>query len=61
MTVPFYNHALLYARRRDDIDGAIRRVLESGRLDWGPEVPAFEAEFAAWVGGHADIDVKPLV
>ena len=50
MTVPFYNHALLYARRRDDIDGAIRRVLESGRLDWGPEVPAFEAEFAAWVG-----------
>ena len=25
-------------------------MLESGRLDWGPEVPAFEAEFAAWVG-----------
>ncbi len=25
-------------------------MLESGRLDWGQEVPAFEAEFAAWVG-----------
>jgi dTDP-4-amino-4,6-dideoxygalactose transaminase len=54
VSVPFYDHALLYRRRRDAIDGAIRRVLESGRLDWGPEVPAFEAEFAACLGAaHA--------
>jgi dTDP-4-amino-4,6-dideoxygalactose transaminase len=54
MAVPFYDHALLYRRHKPAIDAAILRVLESGRLDWGPEVPAFEAEFAAFVGApHA--------
>jgi dTDP-4-amino-4,6-dideoxygalactose transaminase len=54
MRVALYDHALLYARQREAIDSAIRRVLESGRLDWGPEVPAFESEFAAWLGvAHA--------
>lgn len=32
------------------LTAAVHRVLERGLLDWGPEVPAFEAEFAAWVG-----------
>jgi dTDP-4-amino-4,6-dideoxygalactose transaminase len=50
MAVPFYDHAALYRRRREAIDGAIHKVLASGRLDWGDEVPAFEAEFAAFVG-----------
>lgn len=50
MPVPFYDHAKLYRRRQAEIDGAIRRVLESGRPDWGEEVPAFEAEFGAWLG-----------
>ncbi len=50
MSVPFYDHAGLYLAAKDRIDGAIARVLTSGRLDWGPEVPAFEAEFGAWVG-----------
>ncbi|MHB2165903.1 DegT/DnrJ/EryC1/StrS family aminotransferase [Alsobacter sp. R-9] len=54
MAVPFYDHARLYRRDKAAIDAAIARVLESGRLDWGPEVPAFEAAFAAWVGApHA--------
>jgi dTDP-4-amino-4,6-dideoxygalactose transaminase len=52
MAVPFYDHAKLYRRRKADIDRAIFRVIESGRLDWGDEVPAFEAEFAAFVGAR---------
>ena len=52
MAVPFYDHAKLYLRRKAEIDGAIFRVIESGRLDWGEEVPAFEAEFADFVGAE---------
>jgi len=32
------------------VEAAALRVLRSGRYDWGPEVPAFEAELAAWAG-----------
>jgi dTDP-4-amino-4,6-dideoxygalactose transaminase len=54
MAVPFYDHAKLYDARKSDINAAIHRVLASGRLDWGDEVPAFEEEFAAWNGAsHA--------
>jgi len=54
MAVPFYDHHKLYLRRKTEIDAAIARVIASGRLDWGPEVPAFEAEFAALNGAaHA--------
>lgn len=45
-----YDHAALYRHERDLFDSAIQRVLASGRLDWGEEAPAFEAEFAAWLG-----------
>lgn len=58
MSVPFYDHAKLYARRKAEIDGAIARVLSSGRLDWGEEVPAFEREFAAWVGAAHAVTVN---
>ena len=58
MAVPYYDHALLYRRRKPEIDGAIFRVLESGRLDWGPEVPAFEQEFAAWLGAPHAVTVN---
>lgn len=50
MSVPLYDHAKLYLGARDRIDAAIARVLTSGRLDWGPEVPAFETAFGDWVG-----------
>jgi dTDP-4-amino-4,6-dideoxygalactose transaminase len=54
MAVPFYDHAKLYRQRKAEIDAAIHRVLDSGRLDWGDEVPAFEEEFARWNGAtHA--------
>jgi dTDP-3-amino-3,4,6-trideoxy-alpha-D-glucose transaminase len=50
MAVSFYDHPLLYQRRKTEIDGAIARVMARGAYSWGPEVPAFEAEFAAWLG-----------
>lgn len=58
LRVPMYDHATLYRRRKDAIDGAILRVLESGRLDWGEEVPAFEAAFAQFVGASHCVTVN---
>ena len=43
-----------YLARKDEIDEAIRRVLDSGWYILGKEVAAFEQEFAAYVGvAHA--------
>ncbi len=43
-----------YLERKPAIDAAIARVLESGQYILGPEVAAFEAAFAVWLGiGHA--------
>ena len=54
MPIPFYDHAVVYRELKPALDAALAGVLASGRLDWGPEVPAFEAEFAGWLGvGHA--------
>ena len=39
-----------YRRNQTEIDAAVRRVLESGWYILGPEVRAFEAEFAAYLG-----------
>lgn len=58
MPVPFYDHVKLYRRRQDDIDAAIRRVLLSGRPDWGEEVPAFEDAFARWLGADQVVTVN---
>lgn len=58
MSVPLYDHARVLARRRPEIEAAIARVLDSGRFDWGDEVPAFEAEFAAWTGAAHAVSVN---
>jgi dTDP-4-amino-4,6-dideoxygalactose transaminase len=58
MAVAFYNHARVYRRRKPEIDAAILGVLESGRLDWGDHVPAFENEFAAFVGARHAVTVN---
>jgi dTDP-4-amino-4,6-dideoxygalactose transaminase len=50
IAVPFGTLAEDYRSRRSEIDAAIRRVLESGRFILGPEVEAFEREFAAAAG-----------
>ncbi len=42
-----------YFAQKEEIDAAIRRVLESGRYILGQECEAFEQEFAAWLGTPA--------
>jgi dTDP-4-amino-4,6-dideoxygalactose transaminase len=49
MRIPVHDHA--------EIDAAIARVLGSGRVDWGDEVPSFEQEFAAYLEARFAIAV----
>lgn len=52
--IPQCNPMAGYLEQATEIDAAIARVLRSGRYILGPEVAAFEQEFAAFVGaGHA--------
>ncbi|MFE0028437.1 DegT/DnrJ/EryC1/StrS family aminotransferase [Amycolatopsis sp. NPDC059021] len=50
MTVPFLDLRAPYLELREEIDDAVGRVLRSGWYLLGPEVEAFEAEFAAYCG-----------
>lgn len=58
MAVLFHDHAKIYARDKEAIDTAIAGVLQSGRLDWGDNVPAFEDEFAQWCGARHAVTVN---
>ena len=52
--VPMYDLRAEYHVQKDAIDAAIGRVLESGVLIMGPELTAFEDEFARFCGtGYA--------
>jgi dTDP-3-amino-3,4,6-trideoxy-alpha-D-glucose transaminase len=54
MAVPLFDAATPLEPLRDELRAAIDRVLASGRYVLGPEVRAFEAEFADYVGtAHA--------
>lgn len=46
-----------YLAAAEEIEAAVRRVLRSGRYILGPEVEAFEAEFAAWLGAAGSVGV----
>ncbi len=48
--VPLIDLARRTAALQPELEQAIARVLASGRLLLGPELEAFEAEFAAWSG-----------
>jgi len=48
--IPFFDYGPEYRRHAAEIEEAVRRVLGSGRLILGPEVEAFEAEFASAMG-----------
>lgn len=50
MKVPFHDVAVQYREHRDEIDAAVRGVLESGIYISGAEVVAFEQEFARYLG-----------
>ena len=54
MAVPLFDTSAPIEPIRGEIDAAIARVLDSKAYILGPEVAAFEREFAAYVGaGHA--------
>jgi dTDP-4-amino-4,6-dideoxygalactose transaminase len=54
MTIPFLDLGATYRELKADIDVAIQRVLDSGWYILGPEVEAFENEWAEYCGAaHA--------
>jgi len=54
MPVPLFDPTSPQAPLRADIRAAVHRVLDNGHFVLGPEVKAFETEFAAYLGaGHA--------
>ena len=57
MTIPMGNLVAEYESLRDEIDAAIRRVLERGAYTLGPELEAFEEEFAAYCGARHAVGV----
>jgi dTDP-4-amino-4,6-dideoxygalactose transaminase len=56
--IPFFDYRPHYETLRGEIDEAMRRVIDSGRLILGPEVEAFENEFAAFVGSAGAVGVN---
>jgi len=50
MTIPLVDLKTQYDSIRDEIDDAIRRVVQSGQFILGSEVKAFEEEIAAYCG-----------
>ena len=57
MGVPLFDTATPLAPLRAELDAAIARVLDSGRYILGPEVAAFEREWAAYCGAAHAIGV----
>ena len=50
MTVPLYDAADLAAQLRPQVEPRLKEVMESARFVLGPEVGAFESEFADYLG-----------
>jgi dTDP-4-amino-4,6-dideoxygalactose transaminase len=55
--VPFLDVRAAYLELRDQIDSAIRRVLDGGWYILGDEVSAFESEWAAYTGAAHCVSV----
>jgi dTDP-4-amino-4,6-dideoxygalactose transaminase len=54
MNIPFLDLGASYRELQTEIDEAVHRVLNSGWYILGPEVDAFEAEWAQYCGAsHA--------
>jgi dTDP-4-amino-4,6-dideoxygalactose transaminase len=56
-TVPFLDLGALNGELREPLEAAFRRVLDSGWFIMGPELEAFEAEFARYCGTRYCIGV----
>lgn len=50
MAIPFVDLKATYLEVQDELDAAALEVLRSGWYVLGPQVHAFEEEFAAWLG-----------
>jgi dTDP-4-amino-4,6-dideoxygalactose transaminase len=65
--IPFLDLAAAYAELQDELDAATRRVMASGQFILGPEVTAFEEEFAAYcetshaIGVGSGLDALRLI
>ena len=57
MNVPFLDLRAAYAELHEEIDEALLRVASGGRYLLGPELEAFEDEFAEYVGARHCIGV----
>jgi dTDP-3-amino-3,4,6-trideoxy-alpha-D-glucose transaminase len=55
--VPFFDPGRAYEAQREMLDAVVRRVLESDRIVLGPEVEAFEREFAEATGTAVAVGV----
>jgi dTDP-4-amino-4,6-dideoxygalactose transaminase/glycosyltransferase involved in cell wall biosynthesis len=55
--VPLVDLRAAHERLRGELDAAVARVVEQGRFILGPEVAAFEAEFAAFCGARRAVGV----
>ena len=53
--MPFFDYRPQLAKVRTEVDEAIARVLDSGRVMLGPEVQSFEQEFAEYTGARAAV------
>ncbi len=58
MTVPYLDLSAQYRSLKTEVDAAVLRVLESTQYILGPEVRAFEQEFAAWCGAPECVAVN---
>jgi dTDP-3-amino-3,4,6-trideoxy-alpha-D-glucose transaminase len=57
MNVPFLELRPAWLELRDELDAAFHRVMDSGRYLFGPELEAFEAEFAGYCGAKHCVGV----
>jgi len=57
LVVPYGDLRLQYASIKDELDGAIQRVLDSGEFERGEELDSFEAAFARSCGTRYAIGV----
>src|ERR1700733_8478018 len=55
--IPFLDLRLPTAELRPEIDQAMARVVKAGRYILGPEVEAFESEFAEYCGARYCVGV----
>jgi dTDP-4-amino-4,6-dideoxygalactose transaminase len=56
--IPFVDLRSQYLELKADIDAAVLRVLDTGQFVLGPEVEAFEKDFAAMHGANSGIAVN---